>query len=66
MHSACPLASVPTVQARRERWNFHPWPRHAGQLSCWGAELRMPPRSTTSRYEPITNGVLTVRWSVSC
>ena len=60
-HSAWPRVNVPTVQARRERRNFHPWPRQAGQLSCWASVLRMPPRSTTSRYEPITHGVLTVR-----
>ncbi len=60
-HSAWPRVNVPTVQARRDRWNFQPWPRQAGQLSCWASVLRMPPRSTTCRYEPITPGVLTVR-----
>ena len=41
-HSAWPLVMVPTTHARRERWNFHPWPRHAGQLSNWALVLCMP------------------------
>ena len=65
-HSAWPRLSVPTVQARRERWNFHPCPRQAKQISCRSLVLRMPSRLPTCRYEPITLGVLTVRWRVSC
>ena len=55
-HSAWPRLSVPTVHARRERWNFHPWPRQARQISCRSSSLRMPPRSRQLVTNPLHSG----------
>ena len=55
-HSAWPRLSVPTVQARRERWNFHPWPRQARQISCWSSVLRMRPRFRHLVTNPLHSG----------
>jgi hypothetical protein len=46
---------------RRERWNFHPRPRHAGQLFVWRCTCCMWPRLRLRRTEPIPVGVPPVR-----